>query len=344
MNHPPMLNIANILASRGEGGLETHFVQLCNGLTDHANVTAIAHPEFAPRLDSAVRFLPLDTSRSRRNPVLIWQLLRLLRDGRFDIIHAQANKAVELTGSVRRFVRAPLIGTLHNQKHQARMFRRMDHVIAVSKAAAEIVESVPTTVIYNGLPKLDAAEIELRAMFDLPAERPVLVAVGRLVRAKGFDVLIDAVSPLEVSVLIAGDGPDAAHLHKQVRTHDMKAHIRLIGHRNDVTNLINASDGVVISSRREGFSYVAAETLLLGRRLLATDVPVANEVLPRELIVPTEDAAALRERLRVLLADPDRWSDLAAPAAAFAREHFTIDAMVRQTADLYASVAVNRSA
>lgn len=339
----PPLNIANVLASRGKGGLETHYVQLCNHLARSMNITAIAHPEFGSELDPAVRHLPLNLSRSRRHPVTLWQLAKALRRERFDIIHGHANKAVNMLGTLRPFLRAPLVGTLHNQKQDTRVFRRMDHAIAVSRAAADRISHVPVDVIYNGLPHREPTPIDLREIFSLPRDRPVVLAVGRLVSAKGFDLLMEAAAPLKVSLLIAGDGEEANKLRKQLASRRPTAQIRLIGYRSDVTNLIGASDGVVISSRREGFSYVVAETLLLGRPLLATDVPVANEILPRELIVPVENATALRERLAALLEKPEHWHELTGSASAFAREHFTIDTMVRRTAALYRRVADGKS-
>jgi glycosyltransferase involved in cell wall biosynthesis len=342
--HTSRLSIANIMAGRGRGGLETHFVQLCNHLTAFVDVTAIAHAEFMPQFDPSVRHLPLDLTRSRHNPVMLWQLARTLRREGFDIVHAHANKGASLLHMLRPFLTMPLIGTLHNQKQSTRVFRRLDHAIGVSRTATARIIGPPTTVIYNGLPAPNPVHVDLRSSFDLDTDRPVLVAVGRLVAAKGFDILIDAVSPLDVSLLIAGDGEDAAMLERRVRERASKACILLLGHRDDVTNLIASSDGVVISSRREGFSYVAAETLLHFQRLLSTDVPVANEVLPAELIVPIEDPDGLRERLVSLLDEPERWNELVASAAAFDREHFTIEAMVRDTADLYHRLAAEHSA
>jgi len=330
------------MASRGHGGLELHYVQLCNALAEHVEVTAISHPEFADRLDPAVRHLPMDMSGNRRSPLLLSRLVRLLRRERFDVIHGQANKAVTLLGTLRPFLRrSALIGTLHNQKQSTWWYRQMDHAIAVSRTAAARIQGVPVSVVYNGLPMPDSTQVDLRAMFDLPDGLPIFVAIGRLVEAKGFDVLTDAVAPMKVALLIAGDGAEKARLEQRIRTKNASGFVRLIGHRADVSRLIASSDGVVVSSRKEGFSYVVAETLLLGQRLLSTDVPVANEILPRELIVPIEDPRALRERLAMLLDDPERWRELAAPAAEYAREHFTIEAMVRKTAEVYGQVAAN---
>jgi glycosyltransferase involved in cell wall biosynthesis len=92
---------------------------------------------------------------------------------------------------------------------------------------------------------------------------------------------------------------------------------------------------LIISSRREGFSYVFNEALLTRCRVLATDVPVANEILSEELIVPIDDPQALKERLQSLLADMSQWSALMQKPYAVAEQFMTLTAMTDQTLALY---------
>lgn len=73
--------------------------------------------------------------------------------------------------------------------------------------------------------------------------------------------------------------------------------VRMLGHINQVALMMASAAAVVIPSRREGFSQVFNEAILCNCRVLAMDVPVANEVLPKALIVQVDDALALREKL-----------------------------------------------
>jgi glycosyltransferase involved in cell wall biosynthesis len=159
--------------------------------------------------------------------------------------------------------------------------------------------------------------------------------VGRLVKAKGFDNLLEAVDGLPLSLLIAGAGPEQQQLQQQARQLSPLTHCRFLGQRADIPSLMASADGVVISSRREGFSYVFSEALLTGSRVLATDVPVANEVLPPELIVDTEDPYALRYRLKDMLEKPGHWTSLMKTPWQFASQRMTLDEMTERTVTVY---------
>ena len=71
--------ICQVLAGAESGGLERHFIELCNALAERHQVTAIAHPLHAHALDGRVHFVPLDLSGGRFNPRLLLMLYRALR-------------------------------------------------------------------------------------------------------------------------------------------------------------------------------------------------------------------------------------------------------------------------
>lgn len=332
------MKICLVLASVGEGGLEKHVAELAAGLARRHSVTVIGDHRQAKHFDRAVAFVGLDFRAGRRNPWLLLRLLRALRRGDFDLIHAQANKAAAMVSTLRLFLGAPLVATLHNQKRSVGMFKRFDRRIAVSRGAAALLPG-GAEVIYNGIspPPKPMKRRELAAAFKLDAEKPILAAVGRLVPAKGFDLLVEAVRGLPLQLLLLGDGPERKRLEKLVGDE-----VRFAGHRDDVRRLLPACDGVVIASRVEGFSYVCAEALLAGVPLLSTDVPVANEILPEGLILPREDVQALRGTIEEVLADPNTWRKQLIDAFRFAEEHFTLEAMVSDTEACYEKLLESR--
>lgn len=333
------MKICQVIASRGEGGLEKHVRELSQELVAAGHdVIVLGDKDFLATLPEQIQRKPIRCDRNRRNPLLLLQLLRALRDCDCDIIHAQANKAAALVASLRRWLHCPTVGTVHNIKRNNRPFQRLNHVITVSRQLAQPFEKAQVSVVYNGIAEPRFQQTNLRAELGLPADRPLLFTAGRLVRAKGFDVLLDAVDGLALSLVIAGDGPERAALEQRISHLGPDTHCRLLGHRADIPTLMAASDAVIIASRREGFSYVFNEAILTGARILATDVPVANEVLPARLIVPTDDATALRERLKELIANPGAWSALMADPLAFSRENMTLEAMAENTVAVYERV------
>lgn len=333
------MRICQVIASRGEGGLEKHVRELSQQLAEAGHdVTVLGDPDFLATLPEPVRRRPIRCDRNRRNPLLLLELLRALRSCDCEIIHAQANKAAALVASVRHWLPCPTVGTVHNIKRNNRPFQHLDHVIAVSRQLAQPFGQAHVSVVYNGTAEPRFQPVDLRTELGLPADRPLLFTAGRLVRAKGFDVLLDAVDGLPLSLVIAGDGPDRAALEQRITQLGPETQCRLLGYRTEIPSLMASSDAVIISSRREGFSYVFNEAILAGARILATNVPVANEVLPAELIVPTDNAAALRERLKALIADPAGWSALMAAPLAFSRDNMSLKAMAEKTVAVYERV------
>ncbi|HAD32657.1 MULTISPECIES: glycosyltransferase [unclassified Methylophaga] len=326
------MKIAQVLASRGDGGLEKHVYELSLALAERGHeITVIADPVFIRKLPTHIQSIAIPSHYSRHDPRLLWSLGKSFRQGQFDIVHAQANKAATLVNSLRYFFSGQRVATLHNIKRQLGAYRHFNQVIAVSKHLAKPFADENVTVIYNGI----RTPLITKGLQEKPNAFPLLLAVGRLVPAKGFDVLIKAVADLPVTLWIAGDGPQKEHLQSLIDALSTTADIQLIGDRQDIIPLMQQADALIISSRREGFSYVFNEALLTQCRVLATDVPVANEILSEELIVPIDDPQVLKERLQSLLADMSQWSALMQKPYAVAEQCMTLTAMTDQTLALY---------
>lgn len=338
------MKICQVVAGFGEGGLEKHVRELTQQLlrTGH-EVTVFGDRRFLSTLPAPTVTVPVRFHLNRHHPLLLLELLVKLRACDCDVIHAQANKAAGMIALLKPWLSCATLGTLHNIKRDVRAFHKLDHIIAVSRQLAQPFLSDHVSVIYNGIDTPEVASIDLRAAYALPADLPVLCAVGRLVSAKGFDVLLDAIDGLPVSLLIVGEGVERAVLQQRIDGLSPATHARLLGHQPNATTLMASADGVVIASRREGFSYVCNEALLYGARIVSTDVPVANEVLPAGLIVPADDAAALRAKLVVLLNDGASWESLMHMPRQRARESMTLPKMGAQTLAVYAELVHSRA-
>lgn len=333
------MRICQVIASYGEGGLEKHVRELAQQMVVAGHeVTVLGDRRFLATLPRQALRVPVHFSLNRHNPLLLLELFIKLRACRCDVIHVQANKAASLVAFLKRWLRCPTIGTLHNMKRDVQSFRKLDHVITVSRQLAQPFPVEQVSVIYNGVDQPDFERLDLRALYDLPADLPVLCAVGRLVTAKGFDVLLEAIDGLPVSLVIAGEGPERVGLQQRMAGLASVTPVRLLGHKDNIPSLMASADAVIIASRREGFSYVFNEALFCGAKIVSTDVPVANEVLPSELIVPVGNAAALRERLLWLLGNISGWEELMHAPRQFAREHMTKQAMCSSTLAAYAKL------
>ena len=321
------------MAGDDDGGLETHFVDLTNGLAALGDdVTAIAHPRYGDGFGPAVHFLPLDLTRSRRNPLLRRRLRQLIDVERPRIVHAQGGKAADLLAAI-----APpalSVGTIHNVKKDLSAYRRFDAVIGVSAGVLESFQHARKVVVYNGVqpPPEPLTPIELRRRFAIPPTRAVTLATGRLVPAKGYPRLIELWEDVFGQLLILGDGPLRADLQRMAKGKP----ISLPGHQADVRALMGAADLMVFASEREGFSYALAEALIAGLPVVSTPVPGAAELLPASHLATPE---RLRDAIAHCLADLDASRKRLRELFAWAAETLTVARMVSATREVYRSIA-----
>ncbi len=190
-------------------------------------------------------------------------------------------------------------------------YRRAHRIVAVSKCVRNDLATDfgigpdRFRVIYNPL-EWDAIE-ELSAsplshrFVDSGRERFVVVGVGRLTRAKNFDMLIRAVAAarhkIPASLLLVGHGELEEELKQTVRDLKMEAHVDFAGFQENPYNWMKASDLFVMSSSWEGFGIVIAEAMACGVPVISTACHGGtNEIVTDHengLVVPVGDTDAL---------------------------------------------------
>ena len=156
-----------------------------------------------------------------------------------------------------------------------------------------------------------------------------LVAAGRLVFQKGFDLLIDAVALLRdrsLHVSLLGDGPLRQELERRARDAGVADRIHFAGFQPNPYAWFKLADGFVLSSRFEGFPNVVLEALVCGLPVAALPAPGGvDEILadiPGCSIAESLTAPALAETLR-------NWSPAPVPAT------FTTRYWVKNIVSLY---------
>lgn len=169
--------------------------------------------------------------------------------------------------------------------------------------------------------------------------RPLVVAVGRLAPQKDFGVLVRCAAgwadrdPRPV-VAIAGEGPEEAALSSL--SHELHAEVRLLGHRDDVVDLLQAADVVAMPSRWEGSPLAAHEAMRGGRPLVAFAVGGLPDLLGggARLLTPG-DEAGFAAAVADLLDDPTAAAELGRQAVSQAARWPDAEAAARQVMAAY---------
>ena len=332
------MKICQVLYSQGGGGLERHTIELSNKLAQSNEVIFVGAEEYRSRLDKAVQFEPVNVNCSRRNLLAVWRLYRILKKHAPEVIHAQANKAVAMVSRLITFIDGATVATIHNVKRGRKSFKKFDRIIAVSGDIAAQFTDREVDVVFNGInpPQVIEKKPELlRSMLPEGYQGPCVLSVGRLVPAKGFDILLRAWRQIDACLFIAGDGEQYALLESMIGEYGLAQRVFLLGHRSDVFDLMASADLLVISSRREGFPYVMVEALHAGAIIISTRVPGATEILPEAALLPCEDESRLREGVETALDDLGTYRVMYEPVWEMARNELTVKMMSQRTEEVY---------
>jgi glycosyltransferase involved in cell wall biosynthesis len=267
-----------------------------------------------------------DRPRPAHDLAAVLRLRRLLRGWAPDLVHAHglragAFAALALTGLPYR-----LVVTVHNAPPATRpgravhaalerlTARRADAVTWVSGDLAARMRRAGArdggraVVAAPGFAPPEPGQVAA-AREDLGgADRPAVVAVGRLAEQKGFAVLIAAAARWQrrdpcPRLAIAGDGPLAGALASQARAAGVA--VRFLGWRDDVPALMAAADVVVVPSLWDGQPLAVQEALRSGRPLVASRAGGIPDLTGEDgaVLVPAGDAGALAEAVLSVLDD-----------------------------------------
>jgi glycosyltransferase involved in cell wall biosynthesis len=205
-------------------------------------------------------------------------------------------------------------------------------------------ELVPGADVHEVVMGVDARAFARTA--PLPGQRIVL-AVGRLVSKKGFDVLVDAAALVgDVRVRILGDGPLRAALSEQIAA--TGAPVDLLGSRPPAEVLAAMQEADVLAmpcvvardGDRDSMPVVVKEAMAMGLLVVASDeVGLPECVLaPWGFLAAPGDAEGLAGALRAALAlDPAQRRAAGAAARAWVLEHADVDLETARMAEVIAA-------
>ncbi len=374
---PKRLRVHALVDTLGSGGAE--FL-----LSDFAEVAAGAGIDFSVASLKPITSAAPAAERLRRgglepeavpvtslaNPRELLRVRAHLAKVRPDVLHTHLGTADYFGGIAGWSLRIPLVTTIHadwwpeNRADRVRTWlaarsRRhfADVVVAVSESARSAYltagRDVPghVVVVRNGI--VDRARpgagAGVRRELGLRSDELVVTAVSSMRPEKNFEGSIDAVGLLrdrfpQARLVIAGDGPheDAVRRHA-VGLGDA---VILPGHREDVMELLDASDVLVHPSHFDAFPTTALEAMAASVPIVGTGVGGLLEIVEPGvsgvLVPPPPTAEAIADGLAPLLADAELRTRIGSAGRARYEREFDASAWVARMRALYERVLAAR--
>jgi glycosyltransferase involved in cell wall biosynthesis len=192
--------------------------------------------------------------------------------------------------------------------------KRARHVFCPSSYLRDValrwgLDAGRVTVLPNPAPTIPAMPTREKLRAELELAGDVVVFAGRLGPQKAVGVLLEALRRVsDVSLVIAGDGPERSALERRALELGLGSRARFLGSvpRETVLRLFRAADASVLPSAWENFPHTIVEALAVGCPVIATAVGGVPEVVhdgENGLLVPPGDPAALATAIKRFFGD-----------------------------------------
>ena len=299
-----------------------------------------------------------------------WRLRRLLQSERADLVHAHFWGSFFYAALARWPGHAPAVLFMDHgwvsavpdfrKEYWANrfLFRRNDRAVGVSEPVyRSLIERrgfppARTALIPNGI-DLSAFHPDgperaaVRAELNIGPDDLVLIQVARLDPIKNHPLAIRALELVrqrqpDARLVVVGDGPERNALAALARDRGLEQHVLMLGMRGDVSRLLQAADIVLLTSTSEGMPLSLIEGMATGLPVVATNVGGIPQVVragETGLLVPSDDAGALAERVLELATAPEHRAQLGQAGRARARAKFSEDHMVATYDRMYREMA-----
>lgn len=365
------MHIVHTESSQGWGGQELRIISEARGMQARGHRVTLLTPPGARIFAEAPKYgietiaLPLE---KKRLPGLL-ALRRWLHARRPDVINTHSSTDSWLAGLANAFSRQaiPIVRTRHisapvkasaaNRWLYGKSACRVvttglslrDELASKLQLPPEHVVSVPTGVDLSRFSRQTTpSRAEARLALNLPEAATVIGIAATLRSWKGHDDLLAAFTLLATEhptlhLVIAGDGPQFGRLSGVIANSPLADRIHLLGHREDVPNVLAALDIFALPSyANEGVPQAIIQAMAMAIPVVSTTVGAISDAVldgATGILVPPRDPLALSQALQRLLDDGDLRASFGRQARQRAEEVFSIDRMLDAMEAIFTTAA-----
>ena len=314
------MKIGFVIYSLGSGGAERVLVNLANFLSKKYEVYifTFSNDDSFYELDENIKHIKLNLAKNSKNKfetiLNIFKRIKTLRDNfkNIDIVisfmtHTNILSIIASKLSNRKILISERIEYSFYGK-QVNFLKKIfypfaDYLVVLTNEDKKNykflknVEVIPNPVI---LPKCNKNKRE-----------KIILAVGRLDKQKGFDILIEVFSKVDTDykLYIIGEGKERDNLEKLIEKLNLEGKVFLVGRQKDIYKWYEKASIFVLSSKKEGFPNVLLEAMGCGCACVAFDCPTG----PKEIIdnmkngilVENQNKDKLKKAIELFIKDED---------------------------------------
>lgn len=305
------------------------------------------------------RELPFDPEDRLMKRQYIAELMPLLPDQQFDILHIQTPFVAHYAGlKLAKHLNIPAVETYHThfeeyfyhylpyvpkpllkfaaRRINCRQCNAVDALVVPSTAMFRVLHNYgvkkPISIIPTGLDEAlfkPGDGTAFRTKHNIPNDRPVIVHIGRAAHEKNIDFLLQMLADVRKTIpdilfVIAGEGPALSHLQSLSQTLNIHKNVLFVGYLDRESELLDcyrAGNAFVFASRTETQGLVLLEAMAQSTPVVSTARLGTIDILKANqgAVVAEENIEDFSDKLIGLLQKPEQQSQLSDEALAYAR-------------------------
>ncbi|MNH77820.1 GDP-mannose-dependent alpha-(1-6)-phosphatidylinositol monomannoside mannosyltransferase [compost metagenome] len=367
-----MKRVLYLITGFDYAGAESQLVHICRSLKSKGYlvqlISMVQPVAYLDELDEmGVEVHSLNMRKGIPDPRAIFRLRRFIRSFKPDVIHSHMVHANLLARVTRLFVPMKLlICTAHSINEGGRLRNLLyritdplcdlmtnvsqeavDRYIEIKAAPRHKIIFMPNGINLDHFSRSEQDRMLLRREMNLEGKF-IWLALGRLVPEKDYETMLRAFAGViraypASHLLIAGIGPERSRLEELCRALELEQSVLFLGMRTDVTRLMSAADGYLMSSKWEGLPMVLLEASASGLPIVATDVGGNKEVVHEGVngyLAKASDPDQLAECMIRVMAKPEEIRfEMGSAGREYVGGKFNINTIVERWENVYGQEA-----
>lgn len=360
------MRILFLINSLGVGGAETQIVSIASEFQrmghDILIVTLKKDLRLLSKLDEGVEHLCLEMTGINKFSSAFLHFRTLVNEWKPDIIHANLFQA-NILSRVIKFLK-PMLGVVNTTHcnyaemganyNAYRWYRYTKSFVnyhsAVSQEAYDLLKQYGSINADKSGVIFNAVNLNLFSPLESYNSPSIFrwITVGRLVKVKGFDVLLEAAKALKNSfpnfqIDIAGEGKMKAELTEKIIRFGLEDQVKLLGRVQNIPELLTNYHGYVLSSHSEGLPMSIIEAMATGLPIAATSVGELPEIFEKTqgaFLSPPGDPGALASfMVKMMEMSAEKRAGLGQRNLEYARSAFDQKEVCNTWLSLYSSLS-----